>query len=127
MQVQSVWYEILGESIKPESIQAAMAELKQTKLNYFFGIPYLNQGIEVALMREASRAGLTGPGFAWFLNDATLDELEFASDDQEMINAINGLGILTLQPDVPSSAEEALMKFQFDTGLQNEFIESVKG
>ena len=38
-------------------------------------------------MREASRAGLAGPGFAWYLNDdASLDELEFDACVQDIID-----------------------------------------
>ena len=126
MQIKSVWYETVGDSLKPGSAAAAMEELRKSNLNYFFGIPYLEPNVEIEFMREASRAGLTGPGFTWFLSDARLDELEFGRDDQEMIDAINGLGILVLNPKVPPSAEPTLMNFQFDTRMQEEFIESVK-
>jgi ABC-type branched-subunit amino acid transport system substrate-binding protein len=126
MRIESFWYEVIDEELKPGSVDAAMAELQKTKLNYFFGIPYLSTKIEVEIMRAAYRAGITGPGFVWFLNDASLDELEFDSEDREIVDAINGLGILVLDPKVPSTAESVLMQFQFDTELQDEFIDAVK-
>ena len=126
MQVRTVWYETEGESLKPGSVPAAMEELRKTKLNYFFGIPYMSTAIEVEMMRDAARAGLVGPGFAWYLNDASLYELEFDAGDREIIEAINGLGIVVLEPKVPRKAEPVTMSFQFDIRLQQEFIESVQ-
>jgi ABC-type branched-subunit amino acid transport system substrate-binding protein len=126
MRIESFWYETVDEALQPGSLDAAMVELQKTELNYFFGIPYLSKQIEVEIMRAAYRAGIAGPGFVWFLNDSLLDELEFDPDDQETIDAINGLGTLVLQPKVPETAESVLMQFQFDATLQEEFIRTVK-
>ncbi|KAI2510939.1 G-protein coupled GABA receptor [Fragilaria crotonensis] len=126
MRIESFWYETIDEALKPGSVEAAMADLQKTKLNYFFGIPYYTIPIEEVMMRAAYRAGIAGPGFVWFLNDPRLDQPVFNSDDREIIDAINGLGSLSLLPSVPSTAESVLMQFQFDTQLQDEFLDAVK-
>lgn len=107
------------------SVKVAVEELQKSKLKYFFAIPYL-AGNDEDVLREAYRGGIAGPGFAWFMTDSGLGESEFDSDDREIIGAINGLGILDMQPEVSSTAEVTLMEFQFDTRLQEEFVASLK-
>lgn len=108
---------------KDHSVKSAIAELQKARLKYFFAIPFQN---DEDILREAYRAGIAGPGFAWFVTDSGLGEYEFDSDDREIIDAANGLGSIVMQPEVSATAESTLMKFQFDTALQREFVESVK-
>ncbi|KAI2508956.1 hypothetical protein MHU86_5451 [Fragilaria crotonensis] len=82
MRIESFWYETIEEALQPGSLDAAMTELQKTKLNYFFGIPYLSKAIEAEIMRAAYRAGIAGPGFPKVPDTAEAVLMQFQFDEE---------------------------------------------
>ncbi len=124
MRVVSVSFPRHGDNTNEQlGVKNAIEELRKSQLKYFFVIPFRN---DEEILRQAYRANITGPGYAWFTTDSGLMESEFDMDDREIIDSMNGLGVLVMQPELAATANASLMEFQFDVALQEEFIASLR-
>ncbi|KAI2509762.1 G-protein coupled GABA receptor [Fragilaria crotonensis] len=110
------------EPSDPKSMEAAIQTLKAANLKYFYGLAL---GEDEQLLRSVAEAGITGPGYFWMMNDTGLDGKEFDADDP-IVEALNGIGYKTMDPDVTGNMETNFMGFQFDSELQEEFISAMK-
>jgi ABC-type branched-subunit amino acid transport system substrate-binding protein len=107
-----------------ESIKTAVDRLAATHYNFFFGI--VNSNTMITVMREAQRAGIAGtPKHAWYLSDAAISVTSagFSVKDQEVYDAIDGIGILILNLAPHPAFTQAMTNFQSDAALQDEFIQ----
>jgi hypothetical protein len=117
MRVTSVSF----EKGNPTSMTAAILAMQESELKYFYAIAALD---DEELLREARRVGIAGPGYSWVLADTGLHKMTFDADDP-IIEAMHGIGFLTVDIAAADNLEQNLLSFQFDTELQEEFVSSM--
>ena len=114
-------FNVSFEEVDQASLEGAVKELKNTNLRYFYALALAQ---DEQLLRAAAKEGMVGADYFWIIGDTALNGMAFDEGDP-IISALQGIGFLTMDPDVTGNMEEEFLSFQNESALQDEFISTV--